>query len=932
MSGVDADNILPMKSLVLPFIAFFIAVSGLKAQESHTIRGSITDSLGAQLAGASVKIFSATDTMATAALNDGTFVFKNIRSGQFQLLVTLLGFEGLRRKFTIAKSTPFSVLEPIKLSVSSTLLKGVTVTAINAVEIKEDTVEYKASAYKVRPGSPVEELIRKLPGVIIDKDGNITAQGQQITKIRVNGKDFFAGDVQTATKNIPAEIIDKLQVIDDYGDQANITGIKTGDPEKILNLQIRKDRNRGYSMQGLLGIGNEGRYVGNLSAFSFQDQRQISILGTLNNTNLSSFKIGAAGSSSAQNANGIATTQSIGTNYRDNWGAHMTVYGSYSFSDQTTKTLSSSDQKSFFQQLVRNKVQQSTQNSGNINHRFSFNLEYKPDTLNYLKVTPNINYTSTSSAQAGTANTNYLQAGVTRLSKKDSTLNSRQTRLSHANSTTPNADLVILYNHRFHKKGRNLSVNMNLGLAQTTGNSTVDTHIQQTDSMAMVKQTRQNQLLTDNNKNSSESVRLSYTEPLGKADMLEFNYNLNNSDNRNQHTTQNIDPQTGRPLRIDSLSNDYKYQFITNRLGINYRVVTKKYNYLLGLGIQPSLLSGQSLNRGLSTRVSSFNIFPAARFVYDFSKGHSFTFRYNGNSNQPGFSQLQPVTDRSNPLDPVTGNPFLKAEFQNNISFRYNAYDYKSGNILFANLSASQVEHKIVTNSLSRGDTVYTFYRNANGFYNVNTFFNYSKPFAQRRYTASLSGNINYSNNISYVNDLKNTGHSWVISPAAKFRLDLDTLIDAEVSANYTINTSSYSIPSAANTSARTWVFALNGRNYFFKDWILGYDLTKTLNHGFSATLNANPTILNLYVERQFLKKNMASLRIQAFDLFNQNTGISRSVTANSITDNRVNRLSRYFLLSFSLRLQQFAGKMPDQESRDHHRSDNRDGSEHRHF
>lgn len=921
-----------MRKLSLLLLCFMISLISVKAQESHTVRGSIVDSLGVPLPGTNIRLYSLTDTLATVALTDGTFVIKNIRSGQFQLLFTLIGFEGLRRRYTIDRSTPFSVLDPIKLAVSSRVLKGVTVTAVNAVEIKEDTIEYKASAYKVRPGSPVEELIRKLPGVVVDKDGNITAQGQQVTKIRVNGKDFFAGDVQTATKNIPADIIDKLQIIDDFGDQANITGIKTGDPEKILNLQIRKDRNKGYFMQGLLGVGNDGRYIGNLSAFSFQDQRQLSILGTLNNTNLSSFKMGSASSSSSQNANGIAVTQSIGANYRDTWGKHMTVYGSYSFSDQHTKTLNSSNQQLFFQQNARIRSQENTQNAGSVNHRFSFNMEYKPDTLNYLKITPGINYTINSNDVSGNSLTHYIPTGSFRLSKKDSLLNSTGKNLSHANSASPDANLVVLYNHRFHKKGRNFSANVNLGITQSINNSTVDSRITQVDSNGISSQTRQNQHINDHNKNSSESVRLSYTEPLGKIDMLEFNYNLSNSDNRNQHTTQNIDPITGLPYRIDSLSNDYKYQFITNRVGVNYRVVTKKYNYLIGLAAQPTLLQGQSLTRGLETSNASFTIFPVARFVYDFSKGHSFTFRYNGSSNQPSFSQLQPVTDRSNPLDPVTGNPFLKAEFQNNVSFRYNAYDYKSGNILFANLSVNKVQHKIVTNSISRSDTVYTLYRNANGFYSVNGFYNYSKPFDARRYTASLSGNINYSNNISYVNDLQNTGHSWVFSPTAKFRLDLDTLMDSEISANYTINSTKYSIPSPVNTSARTWVFALNGRNYFFKDWILGYDLSKTLNHGFSTTVNANPTILNLYLERQFLKKNMASLRIQAFDLFNQNTGISRSVSANSITDNRVNRLARYFLLSFSLRLQQFAGKMPDQGNKEQSRGENRDGSEHRHF
>lgn len=911
-------------------ILLMLAVtSAAFAQESHTIRGTVTDTAGVPLAGASIQLLSASDTMATAALGNGTFVFKNIRSGEFQLVISLIGFQGLKRRYTIEKTTPFSVLDLIKLRVSSTQLKGVTVTAVNPVEIREDTVEYKASAYKVRPGSPVEELIRKLPGVTIDKDGNITAQGQQITKIRVNGKDFFAGDVQTATKNIPADIIDKLQVIDDYGDQANITGIKTGDPEKILNLDIRKDRNKGYFAQGLLGLGNDGRYVANLSAFSFQNQRQISILGTVNNTNLSSFKFGSAGSTNSQNANGITTTQSIGTNYRDSWGKHITVYGSYSFSDQQTQTMSSSNQQTFFQQSARTRLQNNSQLATHVNHRFSFNLEYKPDTVNYLKVTPAITYNSTSSASTGTFSTVTKKTTGTGLGTADSSIG---TNLAHTNSSSPDLNLVALYNHRFHKKGRNFSASVTLDAAKSISYNAVDNHTIHFDSLGIDSQSRQFQHTNDHDKTSGENVHLSYTEPLGKVDMLELNYTLSNSNSQNLHLTQNIDPLSFQPVTVDSLSNNYTYQFISNRIGLNYRVVTKKYNYLFGVAAQPSLLDGQSLTRNLTTRVSTFNLFPIARYVYNFSRGHSLTFRYSGSSNQPTFSELQPVTDRSSPLDPVTGNPFLKAEFQNNVSLRYNQYDFKSGNMLFTNLTISQVQHKIVSSTLSRGDTVYTSYRNANGFFTVNGFYNYSKPFDNRRYTASLSGNMSYSNNISYANDLENSGHNWIISPAAKFRLDLDTLMDAEVSATYTINTTRYSIPSPANTNARTWVFAMNGRNYLFKDWILGYDLTKTLNRGFSATLNANPAIVNVYLERQFLKKNMASLRIQAFDLFNQNTGVSRAVAANSITDSRVNRLARYFMLSFSLRLQQFAGKMqqPDGEGRRGGRGDYNGGQNHR--
>ncbi|RYY19162.1 MAG: hypothetical protein EOP41_10015, partial [Sphingobacteriaceae bacterium] len=310
---------------------------------------------------------------------------------------------------------------------------------------------------------------------------------------------------------------------------------------------------------------------------------------------------------------------------------------------------------------------------------------------------------------------------------------------------------------------------------------------------------------------------------------------------------------------------------------------------------------------------SFFQVIPSARFVYNFSRSHTFTLNYGGSSSEPSFNQLQPIRDSSNLQNIIVGNPYLKAALTNRLSLQYNQFDIASGNSLFTNLSFNETQNQIVTNRISaRNSTAQEInYLNTNGFYNVTGFYAFSKPFLKRKYTVTINGNANYNNNISFTNSEKNIGRNWVLSQGARFRLDLENIMDADFNATYSYNTTRYSIVTTPSSNAKTLILGVNGRTFFFKDWTLGYDFTKTINNGYSSTIKANPTILSTYIERRFLKKEMGTVRIQGFDLFNQNTGISRSVTANSIVDSRNNRLGRYYLLSFTYRIQKFAGRRP---------------------
>ncbi len=910
------------KHLLLIFFCSLFITRTL-AQQSRKVSGTVIDSVGT-VPGVNVKLISDKDSLNAATDPGGAFSFPAVNAKNFKITISGIGYQTLIRRYVMDNDTKPIKLDPIKIKIQTNFLKTVNVVAqVNPITIKEDTVEYKASAYKVREGSPVEDLLKKLPGVTVDKDGNVTAHGKQVTKVRVNGKDYFTGDVQTATQNLPADIVDAIQVIDDYGDQANLTGIKTGDPDKILNITIQKEKNRGNFGQGSVGVGNDDRYQARLSANTFMDTRQIALIGTLNNTNTNSFNLGGGGggggragrgggggSSGSQisTANGITTNRSIGTNYRDDWGKKIMVYGSYSFADKDRDQSSTTVQQNIFQSGTLINNDNSDDRNHGVNHRFDFNMEYKIDTSNYLKVNPSFSY------------------GISNTISTDTFSNTRNNTLVTGNelaltdATSKSGGINVLYNHKFHKKGRNFSVSAGLSLSQSNQGLN-DQYTTRQDTVV----TPLFQQINSNNHSQRANVHLSYIEPIGKTTYLEANYAYSYSNTDNNRYNYRVDPVTGSQTFVDSLSTIYNYQFITNRFGLNIRGIGAKYNYTVGMAVQPSTLEGESHN--FRTTTNTFNLIPTARFIYNFSRNHSFTINYSGSNSQPSFTQLQIQPDYSNPQNRVYGNPDLKPSFTNSINLRYNQFDIASGNSLFTNLSFSETQNAIVTNTSpvsiatgsatgtdpsQRNNTIQeTRYLNTNGLYNVNGNYSFSKPFAERQFTVSVNGSAGYSNNVSFIENQRNQGKNWVWNQGLKLRVDIDSIMDTEISGNYSVNTTRYSLPSSLNTDASTWTLGLDGRNYFFYAWVLGYNLTQTINHGFSSTVKANPTLLSSYIEYQFLAKHIASIRFQAFDLFDENKGISRTVSGNQIIDTRTNRLGRYFMLSFTLRLQKFKGGRP---------------------
>lgn len=902
-----------MKSFFSLILGILLSTIAFAQETTFKLTGVVKNVEGDNLEGATVQYFyvGETDTVSTVSNSKGIFDFKDLRSTKIGIKITFGGYNDYGKLFDYTGQSGEQYLTDIKMEPGSTLLENFTVS-VSRITIKEDTISYKIDSTMYRKNDNVEELLKKLPGLEVDnKTGAVTAQGKEVTKVRVNGKDFFGGDVTTATKNLDADMVDRIEVIDDYGDQAAFTGIRSGEASKTLNIELKKDKNKGVFGSASLGGGTDGRYTNSLTTNIFNNDRQISVIGNLNNTNTSSFNfgnIGGGGASMARSiggafgsfggSSGIATTKSIGLNYRDKWGQKVSAYGSYSFTDKATTTLRSIQQQNIFNGKSTFNDQNSDNLSESVNHRATMNVEVKFNPNTYLKVSPYVSVQQTDG--------NFLSDFA--FTDQAQKLLNRGTTSEQTNSEAPNVGGTLLFNKRLDKKGRVISITGNAGNTNTLGDDFYLNNTTYFDPLGNMKDSILNQYINQDNNSYNYSAGASFIEPLTKKKSLEFNYNYNKSFTAIGRRTFLID-NLGERNFIDSASTIFDNDFQTHKLGANFRNTQKKYNYTLGLAVQPTTIESNTINKNISNKQQGLNLFPVANFTYNFKKSKSLSLNYNGSTSQPSYTQLQPVADYTNPQFVVIGNPDLKPEFSNRLSARYNNFNFITGTVFFGNLSLSTTGNKIVSNVFSKGvGAQETRYLNTDGFYTVTAFYAYSKPFKNRKYVLNYGGSAIYNNNISFLADQKNVGKNLIFSQRLSTTITLKKWLETTGGVSYTLNDANYSLNKRLNSNTQAWALTHNSRIFFPKDLTFTYDLSKTVNNGFASGVGANPFIINATVEKLVSKKYSASIKLYAFDILKENVNISRTVTGNAITDSRTNNLTQYFMASLIFRFKKFTG------------------------
>ncbi len=901
------------------FLAFLVISFSAFSQEGFQVNGRLVDTLGNPIARATVGAYiaGAKDTIKTVSNNVGFFLIKGIPARKFVLMVTSVGYGTNLKALSIPEGEEVLKLDNYKLYPEYSSLQEIVISTPPII-VKEDTVEYKADSFRMKPNAMVEDLLKKMPGLEVDKNGNITAQGKTVSKVRVNGKDFFSGDPKAATQQLSADMIDKVQVIDDYGDLANVSGIKDGEPDKIINLQLKKDRNKGIFSRTSVGAGSSDRYALGTNVNFFNNNKQISVFGGANNNNTSTFnfdgggggggggggrgfqvRIGGNNQGGFGGDEGLRIANSLGVNFRNDLeNKKGSIYGNYSYSTRETDVQQDVASQNFFQNTKFLNHQVSSSLSNSKSHRASLNFEWNIDSFNYVKFIPE--FTTRASNSASNSLFDYIRNDLDTTSKGSN--NNKST------SVAPNFSGNLIFNHKFRKPGRNLSVNINGGYNSTDGEAN---KINVTNNYLPVKLTsilNQN-VFTDNNADNF-SIRFNYSEPLMKGRFLDLIYQYGQSYNSNDRATYVVDPQ-GLETFSTTLSNAFETDFLRQRIGANLRTVKKKYNYTLGLNAQPINQKGYSVSRDSAYNpIKRVNLLPSANFAYNFTRNKTLRFFYNGDANQPSFSQLQPVKDISNPQYQTQGNPLLKPSVAHIFSTSFNNLNFLTGQTFFVGVNYNFTNNQIVNNTIRVGGSgsQLTTYENVDGNYSVSGFYNFSKPWNNRTYIISFNGTAAMNNNISLIDNQRNVGKNLLLAQGMKFEFNWKEWLEIDFGGRYGLNRVRYTLPGQQNVDYGSWTLTNNMRIDIPGGWVFRSDLEYIINRGLSSSVNQNIALLNSSFEKTIFKKKNGIFRISGYDIFKQNTSIARTINGNNIVDTRVNRLTRYFLMTFIYRFNKFSG------------------------
>jgi hypothetical protein len=878
-------------SLIL--LILLIQALGAIGQSVYQVRGVVADSAGGALPGATVRISLQRDTLTSISQKDGGFVLKGLKEPSFKILVSVVGYQPAER-WIMAGNQRTVTLDTFRLVKDYHSLDTVIVTSVAPIVLKGDTIEYRAAAYKAQEGDMVEDLVKKFPGLTVDNTGQITSQGKKIAKVTVNGKDFFGDDILTATQNLPADIVKNVQVIQDYGTESKLTGIKSGQPITILNINTLDDKSAGRFGQATVGAGSDGRYQGNVFANKFNREQRLGVTGSANNINTGA---------------GISNQQSAGINYGDRWSDKLAGNGNYGYSHSSSTSTGNSVQQSFFPGAST--VNDNTNGSDNqsASHNLNYTFQYNPDKFNALSLNTRFSY---SGSHSTTVNDFTIEQSDS-LNKRTSTGHSS----SQMNSQSPNLGVSLVFVHNFKKVGRVLSVNTSFdnNWSSQDNNTLNKTNVIVNDSPAVY--TPLHQYITNDNTVKNTNIRATYVEPISKTMRILFNGGFTNNRNTSQRRTYAIDNASGASTLVDTLSDLYNYSQTTRLAGVGLNGNSKRLDYNLEFSAQPVILSGNSISKNFVISYRTFTIIPSVNLTYRFGKTLSVNLNYGAGSGMPDLAQLRPVTDLSNPQYPVTGNPNLKPSYTHNFSLGLNKTNMRSGDFFSFNLSVNETQNSIVANVINSPFTVSpaagtgiqeTRYLNTSGVYSLNSSYNYSKPFLDRKLVASLGGGLGYNNNISFTNSIRSINANWAWNQGAQLMINLPERMDLSLNANYSSNKTDYNTGSQVNTTINSFHLGLNGRNYFLHHYLFSYDFNKTYNSGYSGGVNNNPTVINVFLERWLLRNKMISLKLQCYNLLDQNTTISRSISGNIITDSRINQVGRYFMLTGNIRLSEFSG------------------------
>jgi hypothetical protein len=904
--------------------------------QPYIIKGSVSDTVNNfPLEYASITLLSAKDSILetfTRTKADGSFTLEAGNPGKYVLMITFPGFADYIDKVEVKDNTPVDMGPLPMVSKTHLLQEFVFTQQYSAIKVKGDTLEYVADSFKVNGGANVESLLKKLPGIQVDKDGKIVAQGEKVEKLLVDGEEFFSDDPAVVSKSLQADAVDKVQVFDKKSDQAEFTGIDDGEKTRTINLQLKEDKKKGYfgKISAAGGAGTDQTFFENQAMVNgFKGKRKLAGFGIMANTG----KLGlgwedrdkfGGGSGNAEmtedgmmytswddgmdgfggwdgtyNGQGLPKAWTGGLHYSNKWKEDKHHFSSnYRGAKQNIETTHNILTENYLPGNAKYFTEQQNDDfSSGFRNRVDGLYEWKPDTTTTVKLTANVNH-YTVEKRSNYFSRNFTQDSVT---GGRNLLNDSRREIDNE-ATTDNFSTTLSWKQKLKKKGRTFSVNLTQKYSETQGTGLLrswNNYYNNGISGDTVNQQKEN-----NNSSLSLANNLSYTEPLSKIAFLELNYGLKVDNNAAERKTFNkTNPQSDVYDSLDNrFSSNYAFNVLTNTGGSKLRFVYEKINFSFGGSVSNARFVQNDLLADTGINYQFTNFFPSANFIYKFSKQSRFSLNYSGSTKQPTLQQIQPLRDNTDPLNIAIGNPNITQEFNHNFNTSFNDYKVLSGRWIWMNGSINFVD-----NAISRSENIDATGRKTYQYINVDGNFNSwlwaglggTIKSIGLRYGAHINPSFSHFSNV--INGVKNQSdyNSYTggldfsyDSEDEKFSIYLEpefsyndnrTQVNTQTTNFWTINTdfnASYKLPLKFIVTTEV-------------EWYIRQQ-TSVFDQ------NNNVFRWNASVSKKFLKNDVLELKASVFDILNQNIGFNRFAQNNYITQDNYNTIRRYGLLSLS--------------------------------
>ena len=911
--------LLAMKRLLLLFLS--VCLSIITYSQSSSLHGTIIDSIEKKNPeNAVISLLRQKDSVLvrfTRADPSGNFKLPGLTGGNYILLITHPYMGDYFDNFELPDATNKD-LGQIYLTPKSKLLADVLIKTGSPIRIKGDTTIYTADSFKVRAGANVEELLRRLPGIQVDKDGKITAMGERVKKVLVDGEEFFGSDPGIATKNLRADAVKEVEVFDKKSDQAEFTGIDDGVKDKTINLKMKKKE--GYFGKIEIAGGLKDKYNNSAMLNSFKNKRKLAGYGIMSNTGQTNLdwkdeqNYGGGGSMESGMSddggmfisisrdqddnyyggrNGIPQNWNGGLHYSDKFGKDQkqSFNSSYRFSKVNAPALNSSFSRVFLPDSSWNTNSTSNNFNSNFKHALNLTLDFNLDSANSLKWITRANKKNTKTT------TDYYTETI---ADNGNNINNSN-RTSNNNGENNAITSTLLWKHKFKKLSRTISINTDLNWSNSINDGLLYSLNKYYDKGILSHKDTTDQLNSGTSDAKGITTKIAYTEPLAKDFYLELSHAIAWNSNSNERITYRKDNSGKYEDIIDTLSNSFVFDRFVNTPSVNFRMNKKKYNYSFGLSVGLSNFVQKNISENTKTNYNYTNYFPRASYTYKFKPSQNLRFSYNGSTTAPSLEQLQPIRVNTDPLNIYTGNPDLKQSFRHSFNTGYNSYNVLKEKNLWTNLNLSLTQNAFVQSSKidSIGKRTYQTV-NANGIYNLNLYSDYGFKL-KNKMRLGIGPTLNVNRNIDFINGIKNSTTTRSFGVRLNASKQKENKFNFYVSPSFTLNHSNATINTSANASYWQLENWASLQVTLPKNFEISTDAnTQIRQKDPRFTQNNNFTKWNASVTKRMLKDNALEVKLGIYDILDQNRGYQRNFSSYSFTESYYTTLRRFWTVTLT--------------------------------